>query len=89
MRHLPERRITAIDGQKLAYGVTGQGGPAIVFINGAGGPMEGWFRLFPGVAQLGRVLIYDRPGVGASGKPVAPQTAELGVRQLRASSTAC
>lgn len=82
--HLPAKQLAVIDGQPLAYGVAGQGGPAIVFINGAGGPMEGWFRLFPGVAQLGQVFIYDRPGVGASGKPVAPQTAELGVRQLRA-----
>lgn len=84
MRHLPEKHITAIDGQKLAYGVAGQGSPAIVFINGAGGPMEGWFRLFPDVEQLGQVFVYDRPGVGASGKPVAPQTAALCVSQLRA-----
>ncbi len=84
MKHLPEKRIAVIEGQRLAYGVAGQGGPAIVFINGAGGPMEGWFRLFPDVAQQGRVFVYDRPGVGASGKPVAPQTAQLAVRQLRA-----
>jgi pimeloyl-ACP methyl ester carboxylesterase len=84
MKHLPAKQLATIDGQPLAYGVAGQGGPSIVFINGAGGPMEGWFRLFPGVAQLGQVFIYDRPGVGASGKPVAPQTAQLGVRQLRA-----
>jgi len=84
MRHLPEKRLAMVEGQQLAYGMAGQGAPAIVFINGAGGPMEGWFRLFPGVTQSGRVFVYDRPGVGASGKPVAPQTAELGVRQLRA-----
>ncbi|MRV73855.1 alpha/beta fold hydrolase [Duganella sp. FT92W] len=84
MKHLPERQLAVIDGQQLAYGVAGQGGPAIVLINGAGGPMQGWFRLFPDVARLGRVFIYDRPGIGASGKPVAPQTAELCVRQLRA-----
>ncbi|GAB2874243.1 alpha/beta hydrolase [Pseudoduganella ginsengisoli] len=84
MKHLPARQHAVIDGQQLAYGVAGHGGPAIVLINGAGGPMEGWFRLFPDVAQLAQVFMYDRPGVGASGKPVAPQTAELGVRQLRA-----
>lgn len=83
MRNLPEQRVIEIEGQRLAYGMAGQGSPAIVFINGAGGPMEGWFRLFPDVAQLGQVFIYDRPGVGGSGKPVAPQTVELGVRQLR------
>lgn len=84
MQHLPEKRHADIEGQRLAYGVAGQGGPAIVLINGAGGPMEGWFRLFPQVTRLGQVFLYDRPGVGASGKPAAPQTAELGVRQLRA-----
>jgi pimeloyl-ACP methyl ester carboxylesterase len=84
MQHLPAKQVADIDGQRLAYGVAGQGGPALVFINGAGGPMEGWFRLFPQVAQLGRVFIYDRPGAGASGKPTVPQTAELCVRQLHA-----
>lgn len=84
MQHLPAKQFADIDSQKLAYGVTGQEGPSIVFINGAGGPMEGWFRLFPRVAQLGRVFIYDRPGTGSSGKPTAPQTAERCARQLHA-----
>jgi pimeloyl-ACP methyl ester carboxylesterase len=59
-------------------------GPTIVLINGAGGPTEGWHRLFPEISTLGTVFAYDRPGVGGSARPTRPQTGRVVVKALRA-----
>ncbi|QRN94446.1 alpha/beta hydrolase [Archangium violaceum] len=83
MKNLPEKRATTINGQKLQYTLSGQGKPAIVLINGAGGPLDAWYKLFPEIERLGTVVSYDRPGVGGSARPVEAQTGEVVVRQLR------
>lgn len=82
MKHMPEKREVTLDGQRLAYSLTGEGRP-IVLINGAGGPLEGWFRLYPQIGQLGRVLAYDRAGIGASAPSIRPQTGRVVVESLR------
>lgn len=64
--------------------MSGQGSPTIVMLNGAGGPLEGWHRLFPDIQQLGTVVSYDRPGVGGSTHPREPQLGTTVVLQLRA-----
>jgi pimeloyl-ACP methyl ester carboxylesterase len=83
VKHLPPTRRIDIDGHDLAYTIAGQGQPAIVLINGAGGPLEGWFRLYPAIAELGTVVSYDRPGAGASGPPRVPHTGDAAVCMLR------
>lgn len=83
MKHLPPRHEAVIKGQKLAYSLAHGDGPTLVLINGAGGPMEGWFRLFPDITQAGTVFAYDRPGVGGSSPPVSAQTGVQVVETLR------
>ncbi|MBN8552466.1 MAG: alpha/beta fold hydrolase [Caulobacterales bacterium] len=83
MKNLPPRHDAVIHGQKLAYRLAPGDGVTMVLINGAGGPMEGWFRLFPDITRSGTVFAYDRPGVGASPQPTSAQTGAQVVETLR------
>lgn len=84
MKHLPSSKRVAVSGQVLRFSLSGQGSPTIVMLNGSGGPLEGWHRLYPEIEQLGTVMAYDRPGVGASGRPREPQMGTTVILQLRA-----
>jgi pimeloyl-ACP methyl ester carboxylesterase len=53
-------------------------------LSGSGGPLEGWFKLFPAIEHLGTVVTYDRPGVGGSARAREPQLGTTIVLQLRA-----
>lgn len=83
MKHMPKSHATLIEGQMFRFAKSGQGRPSIVLINGAGGPLDGWYKLYPGIEALGTVFAYDRPGVGGSARPREPQYAETVVAQLR------
>ncbi|QRK05985.1 alpha/beta hydrolase [Archangium violaceum] len=78
------KQKASINGQALEYIIAGQGSPTIVLINGSGGPIEGWLRVWEPLSALGTVFAYNRPGIGGSGKPVVPQTGEVIVESLRA-----
>jgi len=84
VKHLPKSKSIAVGKQVMRFSLSGQGGPTIVMINGAGGTLEGWHKLFPGIDELGTIVTYDRPGVGASAKPKEPQMGTTVVMQLRA-----
>ena len=84
MKHLPKSKRIAIGGQILRFSLSGTGGPTIILINGAGGPIEGWHKLYPEIESLGAVVAYDRPGVGASPPPKEAQVGTTVVMQLRA-----
>lgn len=84
MKHLPKSKIIAVGGQVLRFSLSGEGSPTIVMLNGAGGPLEGWHKLFPALEKLGTVVAYDRPGVGASARPREPQLGTTVILQLRA-----
>ena len=68
----------------LRFSLSGEGSPTIVMLNGSGGPLEGWHKLFPVLDKLGPVVAYDRPGVGASARPREPQLGTTVILQLRA-----
>ena len=68
----------------LRFSLSGQGSPTIVMLNGAGAPLEGWYKLFPEIEKLGTVVTYDRPGSGASARAREPQLGTTIVLQLRA-----
>ena len=82
LKNLPLKRTHAIDGCNITYTVAGQGTPTIVLINGAGGPLEGWYKLYPEVEALGTVVAYNRPGIGGSSRPLVPETGEVVVHTL-------
>lgn len=83
MKQLPKSHATLIEGQMFRLMKSGQGKPSIVLINGAGGPLDGWYKLYPEIEQFGTVFAYDRPGVGGSPKPREAQYGETVVAQLR------
>ncbi|MGI4720931.1 MAG: alpha/beta fold hydrolase [Janthinobacterium lividum] len=84
MKHLPKSKSIVVGGQVMRFSLSGQGSPTIVMINGSGGTLEGWHKLFPGIDALGTVVTYDRPGVGASARPKEAQMGTTVVMQLRA-----
>lgn len=64
-------RTIKVDGTDIRIHTIGlekreKGQPLIVFQSGFATPMEHWDTILKGVAELGPLLIYDRPGVGAS-----------------------
>lgn len=81
---IPDTRVVLLDGRPHEVLRTGRGAPVIVLVNGAGGPLEGWFRLLPKLDGLGTVVGANAPGVGRSARSPAPQTSAEVVRTLRA-----
>jgi len=67
----------------LEFVRSGDGAPSIVLVNGAGAPIEGWFRVYGELERLGAVLAYNRFGIGGSHKTADPQTGQAVVRALR------
>jgi pimeloyl-ACP methyl ester carboxylesterase len=76
------RHVTTPDGTFHCL-LAGTGRPVIVLVNGAGGPIAGWSRVLPRLAEFGMVVAYDRLGVGRSSAPRRPQTGEAIVEGLR------
>lgn len=76
------QRVTTRHGA-LELVVAGEGAPVLVLLNGAGVMLDGWARLFPGIARLGRVVACNRFGLGASSAPRRPLSAALAVESLR------
>lgn len=83
MNQIPKMQTVQVDGAVLEYVYSGQRRPHIVLINGAGGPIEGWYKVFGALEQLGTVLAYNRPGIGGSSKPTQPQSGVVVVETLR------
>jgi pimeloyl-ACP methyl ester carboxylesterase len=78
MRTFRHKHKASIRGHTLEYLMSGSGRPPIVLINGAGGPVEGWYKVYGALAAIGTVFAYNRPGIGGSDKPKEPQTALAG-----------
>lgn len=57
----------------IAYTLTGQGALPVVFQSGLGDGKAVWEGVVPEVAKNHRVLVYDRPGYGASQKTTTPR----------------
>ncbi|GIV97106.1 MAG: alpha/beta hydrolase [Herpetosiphonaceae bacterium] len=68
----------------LEYITSGAGHPILVLVNGAGGPLEGWYKIYPALERMGTVFAYNRPGTGGSTAPHVPQTGNVVVTMLRA-----
>lgn len=55
------------DGGRIAVATAGDSGPVVVFESGLGEPMDGWREVAAPLTACMRVVLYDRPGIGASG----------------------
>lgn len=80
----PHTEVLTLDGGRVEVQCARRPGPAIVLINGAGGPLDGWMRVWGPLTELGTVVAWNRPGIGASDPPRVDQTSEAVTRQLRA-----
>jgi pimeloyl-ACP methyl ester carboxylesterase len=80
---LPPSRITDVPGGGLEWIDGGQGVPAIVLVNGAGGPLAGWSRVFGPLCECSRVIAWNRPGIGRSDPPRSPQDGDAVIDALR------
>lgn len=80
---LPVKLTQQVDGATVEYVLAGAGVPAVVLVNGAGGPVEGWFKIFARLASQRCTFAWNRPGIDQSSKPSVPQTAYEVVESLR------
>jgi len=80
---LPRKRQRQVPAGTLEHVLSGHGPATLVLFNGSGVTLEGWGRLYPGIERFGRVLAFNRFGVGGSSAPVQPQTGTLVLRAAR------
>lgn len=80
---LPVKRKIEVSGETVEYVMAGAGGPGVVLVNGAGGPVDAWFKVFAALAGERCTFAYNRPGIGTSSKPVRTQSADEMVEALR------
>lgn len=74
--------ICQVGSDTIEYATAGSSGPALVLINGSGGPLMAWSRVMEALSGEARVLAYNRAGIGKSSKPDKPQTAGFCADQL-------
>jgi pimeloyl-ACP methyl ester carboxylesterase len=83
MKTIPHKQKAQIKGAALEYVMSGSGAPPIVLVNGAGGPIEGWHRVYAELETFSTVFAYNRPGIGGSDRPNSPQSGDVIVATLR------
>lgn len=83
MYRFPPSRTALVLDETLEYVSAGEGAATVVLINGSGGPIEGWHKVFGPVCQFARVFAYNRPGIGGSTEPSYPQRGSHLVESLR------
>jgi pimeloyl-ACP methyl ester carboxylesterase len=74
-----------VGGLKLRAQIQGQsreGQPTVVLVGGLGDGLEVWKPVQPAVAELARVVAYDRTGIGESDPDSAPATPQHVATQL-------
>lgn len=74
--HLQNRRVHLRD--------TGDGSPTVIFESGLMSTVLTWQKIQPQLAQITRVVSYDRPGLGWSDPGPEPRTASRIVDELHA-----
>ncbi len=91
MYRFPTKNKIECSGETIEYVMAGEGPASIVLVNGSGGPIEGWHKVFGALTDGARVFAYNRPGVGGSSRPARPQTGSHMVASLRSvlATTGC
>ena len=77
------KKTVVTNGSNFEYVVMGSQSPAIILINGAGGPIEGWSKVWGKLGRENVAFAYNRLGIGKSSKPKEPQTGIVMVRDLK------
>jgi len=66
----PESRFVSVDGLRVHYKEFGAGPDAFVLLHGFGASVFTWRNVFAPLAELGRVVAYDRPAFGLTQRPL-------------------
>jgi pimeloyl-ACP methyl ester carboxylesterase len=83
MKQLPRKNKIRVQKGHLEYINTGNGVPTVILINGSGGPLEGWYKIIPELAEISSIVAYNRFGIGGSDKPSEPQHGTAIVESLK------
>lgn len=83
MKTIPHKQKAQVQAVALEYVMSGAGVPPIILVNGAGGPIEGWHRVYAELETLSTVFAYNRLGMGGSDRPNSPQSGDVIVTTLR------
>lgn len=83
MLNLPSKQLATVHGESIEHVCAGTGPASVVLVNGAGGPIEGWFKVFGPLTEFSKAFAYNRPGVGGSTEPSVPQCGSHMVGSLR------
>lgn len=78
-----EKNTRSVNENNFEYAIMGTKSPAIILINGAGGPIEGWSKIWGKLGQENVLFAYNRLGIGKSSKPKEPQTGSVMVHDLK------
>jgi len=74
-KHLPTGSFVNVDGHRMHFRQSGEGAFTFVLEAGLGGYSDSWGQLESALARIGRVLVYDRAGLGWSEESPHPRTA--------------
>ncbi len=78
-----EKKRMSVKGNDFEYAVRGSKSPAIILINGAGGPIEGWSKIWQELGNDHVLFAYNRLGMGKSTKPKELQTGVTMLKDLK------
>ena len=81
-RHPPTGELVAIEGVRLHVVSRGRGTPTVVLDSALAGSSLSWSEIQPRLAELTRVVSYDRAGFGWSDASPAPRTVDNMVEEL-------
>ncbi len=84
LKDFPPTRRARLNGVTFEFVLEGAGEPTLVLLNGAGGPVEAWWRIFPELVRMSRIFAHNRPGVGGSDPPRQPQTSAAVIADTQA-----
>ncbi|MFJ6753355.1 alpha/beta fold hydrolase [Streptomyces sp. NPDC091266] len=79
---LPVGEFQEIDGRRIFVHRAGSGGPAVVFLPGAGAVGLDYFGVQQGVSQFTTAVVYDRGGTGHSDPLPLPRSAAAVATEL-------
>lgn len=78
-----EKKLVTNHNTTFEYTLHQGGKHTVILINGAGGPIEGWFKLWHKLPLDYTMFAYNRLGIGKSSKPTIAQTGIVMVNDLR------
>ncbi|HSF13971.1 MAG TPA: alpha/beta hydrolase [Vicinamibacteria bacterium] len=82
-RFPPPGILVDVGGHRLHLDIAGKGGPTVVLDSALAGSSLSWAEIQPRLAEVTRVVSYDRAGFGWSDPPLRPRRVDYLVEELR------